>query len=244
MFATPAYAQTAGAAASGGGIAIFIQAFWPILVLFALFYFLMIRPQQQPREAAPGDDRRGQEGRHGRHRRRPDRQGRPRSTTTRSRSRSRPTSGCASVKATLTEVTPARRQAGERLTMLDFPRWKVIAIVGVLAARHAARDPELLARAHRPSSWPAAAAAHQSRPRSRRRQPPAARGGHRRRRQAARSRRWTSRSRTEMRDAEPADRHRRHLDHRRPADASWCAIPSQVDAAVERLRTLTSRRRR
>lgn len=47
MFATPAYAQAAGATASGGGFAMFIQAFWPILVLFPLFYFLILRPQQR-----------------------------------------------------------------------------------------------------------------------------------------------------------------------------------------------------
>jgi preprotein translocase subunit YajC len=46
MFASPAYAQAAGAADSGGGAAMLIQ-FAPLVFIFAIFYFLMIRPQQQ-----------------------------------------------------------------------------------------------------------------------------------------------------------------------------------------------------
>ncbi len=46
MFATPAYAQAAGAAAGGGTQAMLIQ-FLPLVALVVLFYFLMIRPQQQ-----------------------------------------------------------------------------------------------------------------------------------------------------------------------------------------------------
>ncbi|TRW94842.1 preprotein translocase subunit YajC [Paracoccus sp. M683] len=42
MFATPAYAQAAGA---GGGAA-FAQ-FIPLILIFAIMYFLMIRPQQK-----------------------------------------------------------------------------------------------------------------------------------------------------------------------------------------------------
>ena len=42
MFATPAYAQAAGGGA-GAGIASFI----PIILIFAIMYFLMIRPQQK-----------------------------------------------------------------------------------------------------------------------------------------------------------------------------------------------------
>ena len=45
MFATPAFAQTAGAAASGPE-GMLIQ-FLPLIALAVLFYFLMIRPQQQ-----------------------------------------------------------------------------------------------------------------------------------------------------------------------------------------------------
>jgi preprotein translocase subunit YajC len=46
MFATPAFAQTAGAAASGGPQDMLIQ-FLPLVALVVLFYFLMIRPQQR-----------------------------------------------------------------------------------------------------------------------------------------------------------------------------------------------------
>lgn len=45
MFATPAYAQTAGAAADGG-LASFLSIA-PLILIFVVFYFLMIRPQQQ-----------------------------------------------------------------------------------------------------------------------------------------------------------------------------------------------------
>jgi len=44
MFATPAYAQAAGAAP--GGQDMLIQ-FLPLIALVVLFYFLMIRPQQR-----------------------------------------------------------------------------------------------------------------------------------------------------------------------------------------------------
>ena len=45
MFASPAYAQAA-TAAPGGATASLI-AFVPYIAIFAIFYFLMIRPQQQ-----------------------------------------------------------------------------------------------------------------------------------------------------------------------------------------------------
>ena len=44
MFFTPAFAQTAGAAP--GGAAAFAQ-FLPIVLIFVVFYFLLIRPQQR-----------------------------------------------------------------------------------------------------------------------------------------------------------------------------------------------------
>ena len=47
MFATPAYAQAAGAAGSSSGGAASILMFAPYILLFVAFYFLMIRPQQQ-----------------------------------------------------------------------------------------------------------------------------------------------------------------------------------------------------
>lgn len=46
MFATPAYAQAAGAAGSGGPEAFLIQML-PLIGLVVLFWFLLIRPQQK-----------------------------------------------------------------------------------------------------------------------------------------------------------------------------------------------------
>lgn len=47
MFASPAFAQTAPAS---GGAAAFAQ-FVPLVAIFAIFYFLMIRPQQKRAKA-------------------------------------------------------------------------------------------------------------------------------------------------------------------------------------------------
>ena len=47
MFATPAYAQVVGGAAAGGSPQDMIMQFLPLIGLVVLFYFLMIRPQQQ-----------------------------------------------------------------------------------------------------------------------------------------------------------------------------------------------------
>ena len=46
MFATPAFAQAAGGAPTGGPQDLLIQ-FLPLIALVVLFYFLMIRPQQR-----------------------------------------------------------------------------------------------------------------------------------------------------------------------------------------------------
>lgn len=43
MFATPAFAQAAGGAGAAGGLISFV----PILLIFVIMYFLMIRPQQK-----------------------------------------------------------------------------------------------------------------------------------------------------------------------------------------------------
>ncbi len=43
MFISPAYAQAAGDASVGGGI----EAILPLLLIFVVFYFLLIRPQQK-----------------------------------------------------------------------------------------------------------------------------------------------------------------------------------------------------
>lgn len=45
MFASPAYAATGAGAAGGGAGAFFVQIF-PLLLIFVIFYFLLIRPQQ------------------------------------------------------------------------------------------------------------------------------------------------------------------------------------------------------
>lgn len=45
MFITPAYAQAAAAPAQSGGAALFLQLA-PLLLVFAVFWFLVIRPQQ------------------------------------------------------------------------------------------------------------------------------------------------------------------------------------------------------
>ncbi len=50
MFASPAFAQAASGAGAGTGTAGLI-AFVPYLAIFAIFYFLMIRPQQQRAKA-------------------------------------------------------------------------------------------------------------------------------------------------------------------------------------------------
>lgn len=46
MFITPAYAQAAGAAADGGAAGS-ILGLLPLVLVFIVFYFLMIRPQQR-----------------------------------------------------------------------------------------------------------------------------------------------------------------------------------------------------
>lgn len=47
MFATQAQAQTPGGAPAGGGLPDMIQMIGLPIILFALFYVLMIRPQQR-----------------------------------------------------------------------------------------------------------------------------------------------------------------------------------------------------
>ncbi|WP_025560388.1 preprotein translocase subunit YajC [Sphingomonas sp. UNC305MFCol5.2] len=46
MFATPAYAQAAGAAQSGSTAGAIVSLL-PLVLIFVVFYFLMIRPQQK-----------------------------------------------------------------------------------------------------------------------------------------------------------------------------------------------------
>lgn len=47
MFATPAYAQAAGAATAGDPTTGFLLQLLPFVAIFVLFYFLLIRPQQK-----------------------------------------------------------------------------------------------------------------------------------------------------------------------------------------------------
>jgi len=44
MFVTPAFAQTAGAGAGAGSA---FASFLPLVLIFAIMYFLLIRPQQK-----------------------------------------------------------------------------------------------------------------------------------------------------------------------------------------------------
>jgi preprotein translocase subunit YajC len=44
MFASPAYAQAAGAAPGGGD---FLIQLLPLILIFVIFYFFLIRPQQK-----------------------------------------------------------------------------------------------------------------------------------------------------------------------------------------------------
>lgn len=50
MFATPAYAQAAGAAQSGSSAGAIVSLL-PLVLIFVVFYFLMIRPQQKRMKA-------------------------------------------------------------------------------------------------------------------------------------------------------------------------------------------------
>lgn len=47
MLITPAYAQAAGAAPAPGGPAAFLIQFAPLILLFVVGWFLLIRPQQK-----------------------------------------------------------------------------------------------------------------------------------------------------------------------------------------------------
>ena len=47
MFSSPAFAQAAGAAPSAGGGLASLYQFTPFVLMGLIFYFLMIRPQQQ-----------------------------------------------------------------------------------------------------------------------------------------------------------------------------------------------------
>lgn len=47
MFITPAFAQTPAAAPEGNSAAALFAQFAPLILIFGVFYFLLIRPQQR-----------------------------------------------------------------------------------------------------------------------------------------------------------------------------------------------------
>ena len=47
MFSTPAYAQAAAGGAASGGIGYMLMQILPLLALFLIFWFLIIRPQMR-----------------------------------------------------------------------------------------------------------------------------------------------------------------------------------------------------
>jgi preprotein translocase subunit YajC len=51
MFVSEAFAQTTGAAGAGGFSMDSLQQFLPLILIFVVFYFLMIRPQQKKLKA-------------------------------------------------------------------------------------------------------------------------------------------------------------------------------------------------
>ena len=51
MFVSEAFAQTSGAAGAGGFSLDSLQQFLPLILIFVVFYFLMIRPQQKKMKA-------------------------------------------------------------------------------------------------------------------------------------------------------------------------------------------------
>ncbi len=51
MLISPAFAQTAAAPAAGGDGASFILQLAPLVLIFVVFYFLLIRPQQKRMKA-------------------------------------------------------------------------------------------------------------------------------------------------------------------------------------------------
>ena len=100
MFATPAFAQAAGGAGAAGGLISFV----PIILIFVIMYFLMIRPQQKKvkeHKAMVEALRRGDQVVTSR---RPDRQGDQGRRRTRSRSSWRRTSRCGWCSSTISQV--------------------------------------------------------------------------------------------------------------------------------------------
>ena len=122
--------------------------------------------------------------------------------------------------------------------MLEFPRWKVWLVSLVVALGVLLSIPSLIAGTPLGAQLAQVVAAVQDQPWSRpcRRKPPAARGRRSRRAEAAApGDGGFGRDRASPR---PEDRYRRHF-HRRRALSFMVRDPTQVDAAVERMRNLT-----
>jgi preprotein translocase subunit YajC len=74
MFITPAYAQSTAAAGSGGSSAFMVQVL-PLLLIFVVFYFLILRPQNKRMKDHKAKIEAVKKRRSCHHRRRPCRQG-------------------------------------------------------------------------------------------------------------------------------------------------------------------------
>ena len=239
MFISPAYAQASGAAPSAGaGIFMSDRPAAPHL------RHLLFPADPSAAEADEGHQAMigaRQEGRHGDHRRRPGRQGDQGRRDTRSRSRSRRASRSAcqvDAQPTSARTAPSRRTT--RSDMLNFPRWKVWGISLICLVGIAAGGAELPARRRlRPAAGLRAA-------RSTINLGLDLAGGSQLLLEAETSDVAKQRleamedvMRAEMRRAS-RDRDRRQSRPAAASSASWSAIPTQLDAAVERSRATRS----
>ena len=221
----------------GGGTAGLCLGILPWLLIFVIFYMLMIRPQQQrvkEHQAAIAAVKKGDE------------------VITGGGIRGRVTKVCDDeaeveiasgvkirvVKSTISHVLSTEHEAGQRL-MLEFPRWKVwlvslVVALGVLlfdsepdrrhhACRQAGRSGSRNTASASASTLPAAATCCSRRTSAMRR--------------SSGSRRWRIRSRPSF----AAIRESTSATFRPPAGGLSFLVrdPTQVDAAVERMRTLT-----
>ncbi len=143
MFATPAYAQAAGGAGAR------LRQFVPLILIFAIMYFLLIRPQQKKLKEHQGDGRGAAPGRPGRHPGRDHRQGHKvkdddeveveiaEGVQGPGRARHR--------RAGADKTEPAAEQP-EDADMLHIPLWKRVLIWGVVALGLLYRDAEPVLR--------------------------------------------------------------------------------------------------
>ena len=228
--------QAAPAGRPGGTTGILMGSL-PWLPIFVIFYFLMIRPQQQrvkQHQAAINAVKKGDE------------------VVTGGGIRGRVTKVSDDeaeveiaqgvkvrvVKSTISQVLTPEHEAGQRL-MLEFPRWKVWLVSAHRRARRPAVDPEPARRhaACRQLAEVASAIQDQPGPRPCRRQPAAARSRCAQMRRSSGFRRWKIRSRPSSAAIQRID-----IGDISTAGGRLSFLvrnPTQVDAAVERMRTLT-----